>query len=317
MNQRWETADEVVAAKQAFIAAMPGFRLPVTYSVARCDADGAFTFAYINEVGGTHELPAAVLATVCGYRDGNATVGLTRDEFAAAVELLAPAEPCKAFDHPNLWSWRRLLAESAPDAKFVAVFVADANAAPATDADAALRVRLTSQLVEPGAPVALERRKWPDRPHYRHRGTVLGSDAHGVWLATHPQPFYVGDEFAFEAVTWAAQLVPHTGGWWAAFLPHDAGFDLYVDIGTPPRWNGRHVSMIDLDLDVVRWKGRPVEIADADEFATNAQTYCYPADVIADAQATADAILDAVRNERPPFDGTGRAWLGRALTSTS
>jgi len=93
--ERWETREEVIAAKQRFIAAMPGFVLPLTYSVARSDPNG-FTFAYVNEVGGMHELPAAVLATVCGYRTGNATVPMTYDEFATAIELLAPAEPCTA-----------------------------------------------------------------------------------------------------------------------------------------------------------------------------------------------------------------------------
>lgn len=312
--ESWETADEVVAAKQRFIAAMPGFVLPTTYSVARCDHDG-FTFAYVNEPGGMHELPAAVLATVCGYRHGNATIELTRDELARAVDLLAPAEPCKAFDHPNLWSWRRLLAESPPDATFVVVCIADTAAPPTTEAEREFHRRLESEAVEPGAPVSLERRKWPDAPHYRHRGTVLGEDEHGVWIAVHPQAFYRGDEFAFEATNWAAQLVPHEGGWWAAFLQNTGAFNLYVDIGTPPAWHGRHVTMIDLDLDVVRWSGRDAEIADTDEFAANARAYAYPEDVIASAQTTADAILRAVLAEAPPFDDTGRAWLDRVLTS--
>jgi len=140
-NEQWVTAEEVVAAKERLIAAMPGFRKPVSYSVARADVDG-FAFAHINEVGGTHELPGVVLATVCGYRNGNATVALTSDEFARAIEILTPAEACTAFDHPNLWSWRPLLAESAPDAEFVAVFIGDLSAPATSDAESQLRARL-------------------------------------------------------------------------------------------------------------------------------------------------------------------------------
>jgi hypothetical protein len=139
--EQWVTAEEVRAAKQRFIDAMPGFELPVAYSVARCDPDG-FAFAHVNEVGGTHELPSAVLAIVCGYRSGNATLPMSRDEFARAIELLAPAEPCKAFEHPNLWSWRPLLDASPEDAEFVAVFIGDVAAAPTSDAEAAMRALL-------------------------------------------------------------------------------------------------------------------------------------------------------------------------------
>lgn len=120
---------------------MPGFALPAAYSVARCEGD-LFTFAHVNEVGGTHELPAAVLATVCGYRHGNAAFPFTRVELEEAVELLAPAEPCKAFDHPNLWSWRRLLADSESDASFVAIFIADIGVSATSAAEVSLRARL-------------------------------------------------------------------------------------------------------------------------------------------------------------------------------
>lgn len=312
--ERWETADEVIAAKQRLIAAMPGFELPAAYSVARRDAEGLI-FAHVNEVGGSHELPAAVLASVCGYRAGTATVAFTRAHLAEAVEVLSPAEPCKAFDHPNLWSWRRLLADAPAYTEFVAVFLASAAGPTSTEEEAALQHRLVTPTLGPGTPVSLERRKWPDLPHYRHRGTIVGFDEHGTWIAVHPQSFYRGDEFAFEAQAWAAQLVPNEGGWWAAFLPSGGAFDIYVDIGTPPRWDRSHVSMIDLDLDVVRWAGRDVEIADRDEFAMHSIELGYPPEFVAAAEATAAEIFERVVNERAPFDIVGRTWLERVLTS--
>lgn len=132
------TADEVYAAKARFEGAIDGYQRPLTYSVARVDVDG-FDFAYVNEVGGMHQLPAAVLATVCGHVSGNATYEMGGSMLDRAIELLAPAGACDAFPHPNLWSWQPLRADSPDDARFVAVFVGDLDAAPSSEAERELR----------------------------------------------------------------------------------------------------------------------------------------------------------------------------------
>jgi hypothetical protein len=44
---------------------------------------------------------------------------LQEDQLAQAIELLAPAEACDAYDHPDLAAWRREVGSST-----VAVFVA-------------------------------------------------------------------------------------------------------------------------------------------------------------------------------------------------
>lgn len=143
MSEQWITVDEVIAAKERLRAAMPGYEQPVSYSVA-WRSGGGWVFAHINEVGGTHELPAVVLATVTGHRRGNVTIAMTEADFADAIELLRPAEACSAFDHPNLWSWRPLLRDAPANAEFVAVFIEDLDAPAASDAELALRDRLRS-----------------------------------------------------------------------------------------------------------------------------------------------------------------------------
>lgn len=139
--EQWVTGDEVRAAKNRMRAAIVGFAQPVAYSLARRDPDG-LTFAHINEVGGTHELPAVCLATVCGYVSGNAAIDMSYPEVAEAIHLLSPAEPCTEFEHPNLWSWRPLLEASAESDAFVAVFIGDVDTPPSTDEERALRERL-------------------------------------------------------------------------------------------------------------------------------------------------------------------------------
>jgi hypothetical protein len=69
-------------------------------------------------------------------------------------------------------------------------------------------------------------------------------------------------------------LVPVDQPWTATFnAPRGARFDheVYIDITTPPMWldDDAVVTMVDLDLDVLRrWDGR-VEVADEDEFAAH------------------------------------------------
>ncbi|MDP1794000.1 MAG: hypothetical protein Q8K63_07655 [Acidimicrobiales bacterium] len=153
--EQWVTVEEVLAAKARFEDAIPGYVRPLAYAVARIDAEG-LRFAHVNDVGGTHQLPAAVLASVCGYASGNATRRFDAAEFDRSIELLAPAEACTAFDHPNLWSWRALRSESADSSEFVAIFIGDITTPAASGEEHALRAQLTKPLLvmvtgEPGS----------------------------------------------------------------------------------------------------------------------------------------------------------------------
>ena len=114
---------------------------PAAYGVARVDADG-LTFGAVNGVGSIHRLPAAVLASVCGYTSRTATFPLSGAELAEAVSRLAPAEAALHWEHPNLWSWRELRDGAPPSSTFVAFFVADPADAPVDTHDAAFRAQL-------------------------------------------------------------------------------------------------------------------------------------------------------------------------------
>jgi len=109
--------------------------------VARIDAE-RLTFGEVNVVGHIHRLPAAVLASVCGYTSRTATFLLSGAELAEAVSRLAPAEAALHWEHPNLWSWRELLDGAEPASTFVAFFVADPADPPVNEHDAAFRARL-------------------------------------------------------------------------------------------------------------------------------------------------------------------------------
>lgn len=125
---QWVTRSEVAAAAAAFEAEMPGWQLPVVHGVGEVSGDEA-TFPVVNV--GAHGLPALVVATVCGYRQGNATHPLTRNQLQRAIELLSPAEACPDYEHPNLHAWRAL---DTVGVDIVAVFLATSDADAAGDA---------------------------------------------------------------------------------------------------------------------------------------------------------------------------------------
>jgi hypothetical protein len=105
VGDRWETREEVLAARDRYEASLAGYERPARFGVGWSDGPSdAISFPYICE--GDHPLPAAVLATVCGHRAGSATYELTLEQLDEAIERLAPAGACAAFDHPNLAAWR-------------------------------------------------------------------------------------------------------------------------------------------------------------------------------------------------------------------
>ena len=149
----------------------------------------------------------------------------------------------------------------------------------------------------------IARTKWPDHPHYAHQGWALGEDEHGLWVELRVgAPVYRGDKVLFHGKRGGVMLVPPEAGW-LAWFPASGSFELYVDIVTPPVRTATSVTMVDLDLDVIRWLDGRVELVDEDEFEEHRLRYGYPEHIEADARAEAAFVLDAVRGRKAPFDG--------------
>jgi len=140
-EERWGTDADLLAARQRFADRIPRFKPPVAYSVARLD-DGRLTFGHVNDPTSEHRLPAVVLASYCGYTNRTGTFPLSTKDFTCAVAALAPAEAATHWEHPNLWSWRRLLEEAGPESTFIAFYLTDLDEPVADDHDAAFRALL-------------------------------------------------------------------------------------------------------------------------------------------------------------------------------
>jgi hypothetical protein len=158
--------------------------------------------------------------------------------------------------------------------------------------------------------------KWVDRPHWEFEATYLGSDGHGDWLGIP-----AGTEMSRPGAHYVAPrnqvgLVPPPGpdegrSWLATF--HDVGgpVRVYVDISTPPVWDGDVVRAVDLDLDVVCGPTGRVWVDDEDEFAAHRVAYDYPEALVHAALDSCERVHALVAGSAAPYDGSATAWLAR------
>jgi len=121
--------EALVAARERFAAAIPGWTWPAAAGVAlvRPTPGGTeeVTFPVVNT--SQHRLPVVVLAGVLGHAGGTATYELDAAALDRAIERLRPAAAATFMAHPNLEAWVELRTTLAtePRARAVAVFVAD------------------------------------------------------------------------------------------------------------------------------------------------------------------------------------------------
>lgn len=154
--------------------------------------------------------------------------------------------------------------------------------------------------------------KYDGTPHWNHPARLLGEDEHGVWAGCPAGTS--GSRGDGPPVVWSEPFVvlfPRDAWWTAIFNAAPHKFEVYCDVSTVPRWNGGEVTMVDLDLDVIRVRedGR-VFLDDEDEFEEHRVAYAYPPEVVGNARAAATALLTAVTARTAPF-ACAPHWLSR------
>ena len=157
--------------------------------------------------------------------------------------------------------------------------------------------------------------KWRGRPHWVFAGRYLGCDGHGDWIG-----FPAGSHFSRPGADYVAPydqvgLVPAgtlaERGWLATFHDPRGPVRAYVDVATPPVWEGTTVRSTDLDLDVVHGRSGRVWVDDEDEFADHRERFGYPESLVASALASCRFVEQAVTAGAAPFDGSADRWLSR------
>jgi hypothetical protein len=161
--------------------------------------------------------------------------------------------------------------------------------------------------------VRVRYRKYDGTSHRDYPARLLADDRHGTWLGVdagtgsvyHGRPSVERIPFVL--------LVPDRAWWTAMFNPPPRTSEVYCDVTSPARWQGRNaVDLIDLDLDVVRRRrtGR-VELRDEDEFAAHRVSLGYPEEVVAPARAAAAWLRTALASGVQPFASAYRPFLAQ------
>ena len=151
--------------------------------------------------------------------------------------------------------------------------------------------------------------KWGGKRHWHYHLESLGTDQYGWWLGGRAGiPVQRGDEEPMVQPHDFVVLVPAEGRWIANWN-EATDTAIYVDVATTPVQLADAVEAVDLDLDVVRLRDGTVQVLDEDEFAEHQLLYGYPADVIAQAEATTAELVARITAATEPFGAVGAAKL--------
>ena len=96
--------------------------------------------------------------------------------------------------------------------------------------------------------------------------------------------------------------------WYNVFRFHEPTGELrnyYCNVNVPPAWDGRVLSYVDLDIDILVAPDLSFRIVDEDEFETNAAHYNYPPDIRAGACAALAELIMMIESRSFPFDYQG------------
>ena len=156
--------------------------------------------------------------------------------------------------------------------------------------------------------------KWPDRPRSDVSADFLGEDEHGVWYGSHRDRTFVDGRGMTVTAAHVGAYLPDR--WWIPiFVPPERRFEIYVHIATPPDLVDGRIESIDLELDVVRYRDRRVEVLDEDELDEAIIEHAIPDDVVGRARGACDEVVRLLTEDVEPFARAGAAWLERYLAT--
>lgn len=94
-----------------------------------------------------------------------------------------------------------------------------------------------------------------------------------------------------------------TRRWYNIFRFHEPDGSLrnhYCNVSMPPTQAGDVLEYVDLDIDVLVWPDKRVEVLDRDDFERNSLGLGYPLDVLANAEKSVSELLEVIASGRLP-----------------
>ncbi|HKP73794.1 MAG TPA: DUF402 domain-containing protein [Pyrinomonadaceae bacterium] len=98
-----------------------------------------------------------------------------------------------------------------------------------------------------------------------------------------------------------------TDRWYSVFRfrePTGALRNYYCNINRPPEFDGRLLTFVDLDIDVLVAPDFSYRVLDEEEFESNAKRYNYPPDVRERARLALSELVGVIERREFPFDQT-------------
>jgi protein associated with RNAse G/E len=77
----------------------------------------------------------------------------------------------------------------------------------------------------------------------------------------------------------------------------------YCNVNVPPSFDGKTLSYVDLDLDLLVEPDFSYQILDLEDFERNAKLYCYSDEVQNNARHAIDELIELIGTRQFPFDG--------------
>ncbi|MBA3490259.1 MAG: DUF402 domain-containing protein [Longispora sp.] len=145
--------------------------------------------------------------------------------------------------------------------------------------------------------------------HWNHPVLYLGEDEYGVWVGVSAGQTLLRNTTPKTLTYKFVMLFPINAGFTACYNSLPNRTELYCDVTSTPVFSDGEVTMVDLDLDVVRYRDGSVALLDEDEFDEHQVKYGYPPTVIESALETTKYLLSATQAREEPFGDVYRKWL--------
>ena len=160
--------------------------------------------------------------------------------------------------------------------------------------------------------VHIDFRKWVTHLHWQFTMNYLAEDEWGLWLwAPAGSKARRGNEPPQTFNRNNVKLVV-PGAWWTAIWNDGGEFDLYIDTIAPAAIGPDRVTMVDLDLDLVRSVDGSVKIDDEDEFADHRVRYGYSEYLVERTVAETRALRPKLEAREEPFGEVGDRMMEQA-----
>ena len=153
----------------------------------------------------------------------------------------------------------------------------------------------------------IEKIRWEEDYRVTPDGLLLGEDEWGDWIGVPAGVLHERPGARFHSAVDTVTLAPREGWYAATFHAPGTWASVYVDLATPPVWDGDVLRSVDLDLDVVRTSEGRVYVDDEDEFEEHRVAFGYPDEVQAAAREWCGRVHRQVVAGATPYD-VGMDW---------